>query len=73
MFFFLDRLTLEGGTDSLSRNVGMEWPLYAKYNPSRARISELNLLKIKSHGNGYAHGTGFSPNSSFANLEGEEN
>jgi len=30
------------------------------------------LLNVNSHGNGYAHGTSFSPNGSFADLEGEE-
>ena len=36
------------------------------------RRSQRNLLNVNSHGNGYAHGTSFSPNSDFADLEGEE-
>jgi hypothetical protein len=34
-----DFLTLEGGTDSSSQNVGTELPLYAAQYPRRAHIS----------------------------------
>jgi hypothetical protein len=33
--FYLDILTLEGGTDRFSQNVGKELPLYAVYNTQR--------------------------------------
>jgi hypothetical protein len=42
------------------------------YNSSRAQISEQNLVEVNFQGNGCAHGTSFSPSSSFADLEGEE-
>ena len=35
----LDFLTLAGGTDRLSRNVGKESPIYARQHPKRAKIS----------------------------------
>jgi hypothetical protein len=39
---FLDCLTLEDGTNSLSRNVGKKLPFYAAQNPRRAQISSDN-------------------------------
>ena len=37
-YMFLDCLTLEEGTDRLSRKVGVELPSYAKKNPQKAQI-----------------------------------
>jgi nitrous oxidase accessory protein NosD len=37
--FFLDWLTLEDGTDKLSRNVGNKLPMYTAYSLRRAQIS----------------------------------
>jgi hypothetical protein len=39
--FLLDSLTLEGGIDRLSRNVGHKLPIYASQNPRTAYISDL--------------------------------
>jgi hypothetical protein len=42
----LGLLTLEGGTDTLSRNVGKQLPQYAAYYPRRAQISiSLNFMR----------------------------
>ena len=38
---YWDILTLEGGTDWLSQNVGTQLPLYAVHTPRREQISKL--------------------------------
>jgi len=44
LFSLLDFLTLESGTDGLSRNVGAELPLYTGWYLRRAQISH-DLVK----------------------------
>jgi hypothetical protein len=40
-------LTFEGGTDSLSQNIGNELPIYAAKNPRRAQISFTPQQKLE--------------------------
>jgi hypothetical protein len=42
-------LTLEGGTDRLSRNIGTKLPLYFAENPLRAQISRTINVIYQSH------------------------
>jgi hypothetical protein len=42
-------LTLEGGTDRLSQNIGTKLPLYFVENPLRAQISRTMNVTYQSH------------------------
>jgi len=39
--FYWDSLTLDGGTDWLSKTVGTQSPLYAAHDPRRQQVSKL--------------------------------
>jgi hypothetical protein len=45
----LDCLTIEDGTDKLSRNVGKGLQFYAAWYPTRAQISNIKILKILTY------------------------
>jgi hypothetical protein len=55
---FFDFLTLEDGTDRLSRNVGIELPLGAAYCPRRAKISSTPRQKPELTQNIRVHACG---------------